>query len=103
MRGRGSLEDLQKQARKILAMAKKCGAADDFFFRTTFARYQSQVEVAARLHGVLVQMELSGREYGDVVKNFNGVCDGANKTARLLLEQLAVMKEQQAAADAEEM
>lgn len=91
--------DLQKQAKKILKIAKNAEVEDDFFFKTTFERYLQQVQLAAELSEQLTEKEAD--EYADLGKLFNVTCDGANKTARMLIEMIDKIVEKKS--DDEEM
>ena len=91
--------DLQKQAKKILKIAKNAEIEDNFFFKTTFERYLQQVQLAAELSEQLTEKEAD--EYADLGKLFNATCDGANKTARMLVEMIGKIAEKKS--DDEEM
>lgn len=51
---------LQQQADKLLEQAESKGVANNFFFRTTFKRYQVQMKILADLEGTIA-------EYGTTV------------------------------------
>lgn len=53
-------KSLQEQAQEILKQAEKRGVSSNFFFVTTFKRYQMQMEI-------LNELEKSIREYGATV------------------------------------
>ena len=52
--------DLNKQAKEILEIAEKHGVEQNFFFLTTFKRYQVQI-------GILNDLEKTIREEGTLV------------------------------------
>ena len=51
---------LQEQADRLLEQAEQKGVANNFFFRTTFKRYQVQMRILADLEGAI-------NEYGATV------------------------------------
>ena len=51
---------LQEQANEILAQAEERGVSSNFFFRTTFKRYQVQMQI-------LTDLEKAIKEYGPTV------------------------------------
>lgn len=81
---------LQKQAEKILQEAEAKGVATDYFFRTTFDRYQVQLKILADLEqtikkdGALVTKEyVKGR--GNLythpaITEYNRTATAANQT-----------------------
>lgn len=92
-------DDMEKQVKKILKLAKSAEVEDNFFFKTTFDRYLQQVQLAAELSEQLTDKEAD--EYADLGKLFNATCDGANKTARMLIEMIGKIVEKKS--DDEEM
>lgn len=52
--------DLNKQAKEILSIAEKYGVEQNFFFLTTFKRYQVQI-------GILNDLERTIREGGTLI------------------------------------
>ena len=92
-------DDMEKQVKKILKLAKKAGVEDNFFFKTTFDRYLQQIQLATELSEQLTDKEAD--EYADLGKLFNATCDGANKTARMLIEMIGKIVEKKS--DDEEM
>lgn len=52
---------LQEQAEELLARAEEKGVENNFFFRTTFKRYQVQMQILNNLEGAI-------KEYGPTVK-----------------------------------
>lgn len=90
--------DLLKQAKKILKIAKDAEIEDNFFFKTTFERYLQQIRLAAELSE---QLKMAPKTDADLGKLFNATCDGANKTARMLIEMIGKIVEKKS--DDEEM
>lgn len=91
-------DDMEKQVKKILKLAKNAGVEDDFFFKTTFNRYLAQVNLATQLSK---QLKMAPKTDAELGKLFNATCDGANKTARMLIEMISKIVEKKS--DDEEM
>ena len=82
--------DLNKQAKEILEIAEKYGVEQNFFFLTTFKRYQVQIGILNDLEktikedGPLVTKEyVKGRKnvYSHpAISDYNRTTDSANKT-----------------------
>lgn len=95
-------EKLAEQANEILAEAKKHGVEQDFFFTTTFKRYQTQLMILAELErvlsedGVLVTKEyVKGRQnvYSHpAIQDYNRTTDSANKTVSTLMRIIAGLR-----------
>ena len=89
------MNDLEKQAEKIIKMAKDSGVQSNFLFVTTFDRYRTQLKILEELktvieaEGMLVSKEyVRGRENlytNPAVSEFNRTTDSANKTASTLI------------------
>ena len=89
---------LDKQADEILRIAEESGAQSNFFFVTTFKRYQVQLKILTDLeeslkeHGMQVTKEyVKGR--GNIYSNpaiadYNRTTDSANKTVATLMRIL---------------
>lgn len=90
--------DLNEQANEILRLAEESGAQSNFFFVTTFKRYQVQLAILNDLErtlkqdGVTVTKEyVKGRKnlYSHpAIANYNRTTDSANKTVATLLRIL---------------
>lgn len=90
--------DLTKQANEILRIAEESGAQSNFFFVTTFKRYQVQLNIlndlekALKENGMLVTKEYvkgRGNLYSNpAVQDFNRTTDSANKTVATLMRIL---------------
>lgn len=86
---------LKQQAAQIMRMAEDSGVQSNYFFATTFKRYQVQLDILDTLEetikkdGVLVTKEyVKGR--GNVyshpaIQDYNRTTDSANKTVSTLL------------------
>ena len=95
--------DLNQQAQEILKIAEKHGVEQNFFFITTFKRYQVQInilidlEAAIKRDGSLVTKEyVKGR--GNVythpaITEYNRTSTSANQTVQTLMKIIATMRE----------
>lgn len=89
-------KDLNEQAKEILEIAEARGVQSNFFFVTTFKRYQVQLtilyelEKALKEEGMLVKKEyVKGRKnlYSNpAVAEYNKTTDSANKTVATLMK-----------------
>ena len=89
---------LEQQAKQILKLAEESGLQSNYFFVTTFERYQVQLQILEQLResiakeGMLVSKEyVKGRSniYSNpAVNDFNRTTDSANKTVATLLRIL---------------
>lgn len=87
--------NLQEQAIEILRIAEETGVQTNFFFVTTFKRYQVQIKILAELEksmdesGMLVKKEyVKGRKnlYSNpAVTEYNKTTDSANRTVTTLM------------------
>lgn len=90
--------DLNKQANEILRVAEESGAQSNFFFVTTFKRYQVQLKILSDLekslkeHGMQVTKEYvkgRGNLYSNpAIADYNKTTDSANKTVATLMRIL---------------
>ena len=90
--------DLNQQANEILRIAEESGAQSNFFFVTTFKRYQVQLKILADLEkslaedGMTVTKEyVKGRKnlYSNpAISDYNRTTDSANKTVATLMRIL---------------
>lgn len=97
---------LQQQADSILEQAEKRGVSSNFFFRTTFKRYQVQMKILAELeaaideHGPTVEKEyVKGRK--NVVANpaiteYNKTATAANGTVSTLISIIKSLSDEEA-------
>lgn len=89
-------KSLNEQAREILKIAEETGVQTNFFFVTTFKRYQVQLnnltelESAIRETGTLVTKEyVKGRAniyVNPAVTEYNKTTDSANRTVSTLMK-----------------
>ena len=89
-------KDLNEQAKEILEIAEARGVQSNFFFVTTFKRYQVQLgilyelEKALKEEGMLVKKEyVKGRKnlYSNpAVAEYNKTTDSSNKTVATLMK-----------------
>ena len=86
---------LKKQAKEILLQAEQRGVSNNFFFTTTFERYQVQMEIMEKLqkeiktHGMTVTKEyVKGRENlvaNPAIAEYNKTATAANGTVSTLI------------------
>lgn len=86
---------LQEQANELLAKAEEKGISTNFFFRTTFKRYQVQMKILADLekaiqeHGATVTKEyVKGRQNlvaNPAITEYNKTATAANGTVSTLI------------------
>ena len=89
-------KNLQQQANEIIKIAEASGVQSNFFFVTTFRRYQVQLQILDELkkvlddEGMLVTKEyVKGRKNlyaSPAVGEFNKTTDSANKTVGALMK-----------------
>lgn len=89
---------LNEQAQEIIRIAEESGVQSNFFFLTTFKRYQVQLniltelEITLKKEGMLVSKEyVKGRKnlYSNpAVAEYNRTTDSANKTVSTLMKIL---------------
>lgn len=90
--------DLNEQAKEILKIAEDSGVQSNFFFLTTFKRYQVQLRILTELEkslkedGMQVTKEyVKGRKnlYSNpAIQDYNRTTDSANKTVATLMRIL---------------
>lgn len=88
--------NLQEQAVEILRIAEETGVQTNFFFVTTFKRYQVQISILNDLEksieqdGMLVKKEyVKGRKNlytNPAVREYNTTTDSANRTVTTLMK-----------------
>lgn len=93
---------LGEQAKEIIAIAEKHGVEQNFFFLTTFRRYQVQLQILMGLEksiqedGMMVMKEyVKGREnlYSHpAVADYNRTTDSANKTVITLMKIITTLR-----------
>ena len=87
---------LEKQAKEIIRLAEDSGVQSNYFFVTTFERYQVQLNILDDLHkaiedeGMLVTKEyVKGRKNvytNPAIGDYNRTTDSANKTVSTLMK-----------------
>lgn len=90
--------NLNEQAKEIIRIAEESGVQSNFFFITTFKRYQVQLNILAELEkslkedGMQVTKEyVKGRKnlYSNpAIQDYNRTTDSANKTVATLMRIL---------------
>lgn len=94
---------LNEQAKEIIRLAEESGVQSNFFFLTTFKRYQVQLNFLTELEkaikesgGVLVTKEyVKGRQNlytHPAVQDYNRTTDSANKTVNTLMKIIREFK-----------
>ncbi len=92
---------LQEQAEEILRIAEKHGVEQNFFFITTFKRYQVQIKILHDLEatvskdGCLVSKEyVKGRQNvytHPAISEYNKTCTAANQTVQTLIKIITTL------------
>lgn len=95
---------LQEQAEEILARAEEKGVQSNFFFRTTFKRYQVQMKILADLekaigeYGATVTKEyVKGRQNlvaNPAITEYNKTSTAANGTVGTLINIIKTLSEE---------
>ena len=93
---------LKEQADQIMEMAESSGLQENYFFKTTFDRYMTQLEILARLkESILTSEPTVKQEYvqgracvvvNPAITEFNRTTDSANKTVQTLIKILKGFK-----------
>ncbi len=88
-------KSLKKQAKEILKQAEERGVSQNYFFATTFQRYQVQLQIMEDLqtaiteHGMTVTKEyVKGRENlvaNPAIAEYNRTATAANSTVSTLI------------------
>ena len=91
-------KELANQASEIMRLAEESGLTSNYFFVTTFNRYQVQLKILDELekaiaeNGMLVSKEyVRGRQNlytNPAVSDYNRTTDSANKTVSTLMRVL---------------
>ncbi len=95
--------NLNEQAAEILRIAEKHGVEQNFFFITTFKRYQVQLKILNELErtinedGVLVTKQyVKGREnvYSHpAIADYNKTVDSSNRTVATLVKIITTLRQ----------
>lgn len=104
---------LQQQADKLLEQAEQKGVANNFFFRTTFKRYQVQMRILADLekaieeYGATVTKEyVKGRQNlvaNPAITEYNKTSTAANGTVGTLISIIKTLSEEQGGSRLQEL
>ena len=104
-------KNLKEQANEILRLAEESGLQSNYFFVTTFQRYQVQLQILEELEqaikdeSMLVSKEyVKGRKNlytNPAVSEYNRTTDSANKTVATLLRILKSFDAEQSQDDAD--
>ncbi len=96
-------KSLTEQAQEILRIAEKHGVEHNFFFLTTFKRYQVQINLLTELErtineqGPLVTKEyVKGRKNvytHPAISEYNKTASGANQTVITLIKIITAMRD----------
>lgn len=95
--------DLSDKMKELLEMAQQAGVEQNFFFLSTFKRYQVQMKILTQLEkeinaaGVLVTKEyVKGRQNvytHPAVTDYNRTATAANQTVQTLLKIITTLAE----------
>jgi len=95
--------DLNKQAQEILKIAEKHGVEQNFFFITTFKRYQVQISIlndlekTIKTESTLVTKEyVKGRENiytHPAITEYNKTATAANQTVQTLVKIITTLRD----------
>lgn len=101
---------LQEQANEVLKQAEERGVSSNFFFVTTFKRYQVQMKILSDLegaiaeHGATVTKEyVKGRENlvaNPAITEYNKTSTAANGTVSTLINIIKTLSNEPDAVDA---
>lgn len=104
---------LQQQVDKLLEQAEQKGVANNFFFRTTFKRYQVQMKILADLevaineYGATVTKEyVKGRQNlvaNPAITEYNKTSTAANGTVGTLISIIKTLSEEQGGSRLQEL
>ena len=96
---------LQEQAEEILRRATEKGVSSNFFFVTSFKRYQVQLKILTQLessikeHGATVEKTyVKGRANlatNPAITEYNKTCTAANSTVSTLIQIIEKLSEEQ--------
>ena len=101
---------LRQQANQILKQAEERGVSSNYFFATTFRRYQTQLDILEKLeksieeHGLIVTKEyVKGRENivtNPAITEYNKTATAANGTVSTLINIIKTLSNEPDAVDA---
>ena len=106
---RTSKKSLKEQAKEILKLAEDAGVQTNYFFLTTFDRYQTQIAILQDLKKRIAESEtlvtkeyVKGRENvytNPAITEYNRTTDSANKTVACLIRIIKGFKNEGANED----
>ena len=95
MAKRTTKKTLDEQAKEIIRIAEEAGVQTNYFFLTTFRRYQTQISVLNKLEEIIAETDtlvtkeyVKGRENlytNPAITEYNRTTDSANKTVSTLI------------------
>lgn len=95
---------LDRQAKEIMRLAEEAGVKTNYFFVTTFERYQTQITILADLKKRIEESEtlvtkeyVKGRENvytNPAITEYNRTTDSANKTVACLIKIIKGFKDE---------
>lgn len=95
MAKRTTKKTLDQQAEEIIRIAEEAGVQTNYFFLTTFRRYQTQISVLNKLEEIIAESDtlvtkeyVKGRENlytNPAITEYNRTTDSANKTVSTLI------------------
>lgn len=95
MAKRTTKKTLDQQAKEIIRIAEEAGVQTNYFFLTTFRRYQTQISVLNKLEEIIAESDtlvtkeyVKGRENlytNPAITEYNRTTDSANKTVSTLI------------------
>ena len=101
---------LQQQAKEILKQAEERGVSSNYFFATTFKRYQTQLDILTNLesaikeHGMVISKEyVKGRQNlvtNPAITEYNKTATAANGTVSTLINIIKTLSNEPDAVDA---
>ena len=104
--------NLKKQAKEVLRIAQEHGVEQNFFFITTFERYQVQLNILEDLKkqikedGALVTKEyVKGRENvytHPAITEYNKTCTSANQTVATLIKIIKSLRDNEGDVEGED-
>lgn len=104
--------NLKKQAKEVLRIAQEHGVEQNFFFITTFERYQVQLNILDDLKkqikedGALVTKEyVKGRENvytHPAITEYNKTCTSANQTVATLIKIIKSLRDNEGDVEGED-
>ena len=90
--------DLNEKAKELLDLAQQAGVEQNFFFLSTFKRYQVQLNILNQLEGEIKKagVLVKGRENvytHPAVTDYNRTATAANQTVQTILKIITTLAE----------